>query len=149
MFREAIGTHGVYPQPIGSVGLSRVDVRDIADAAVNVLTGPGHEDQTYPLVGPDVLTGETTAATYSRHLGRTVHYRGDDLDAWAEQARAALPDWLVRDLRTMYEYFQRQRLVATDADLAAVRRALGREPRRFNDFAAELADQIKRDQPGH
>jgi hypothetical protein len=29
-----------------------------------------------------------------------------------------------------------------------VRRALGREPRRFDDFAAELADQIQRDQPG-
>jgi uncharacterized protein YbjT (DUF2867 family) len=147
LFREAIGAYGVYPQPIGSVGLSRVDVRDIAHAAVNALTGPGHEGQTYPLVGPDVLTGEATAAVYSRHLGREIRYGGDDLDAWAEQARAALPDWLVRDLRTMYEHFQHQGLVATDADLAAVRRALGREPRRFEDFAAELADQIRRDQP--
>jgi uncharacterized protein YbjT (DUF2867 family) len=148
MFQEAIGAYGVYPQPIGSVGLSRVDVRDIASAAVNALTGPGHDGQTYPLVGADVLTGDATAAFYSRHLGRQVRYGGDDLDAWAEQARAALPDWLVRDLRTMYEHFQHQGLVATDADLAAVRRALGREPRRFDDFAAELADQIKRDQPG-
>ena len=72
---------------------------------------------------------------------------GDDLDAWAEQVRAALPDWLVRDLRTMFEHFQHRGLVATDADLAAVRRALGREPRRFEDFAAELAGQIRRDQP--
>jgi uncharacterized protein YbjT (DUF2867 family) len=130
------------------VGLSRVDVRDIADAAVDALTGPGHEGQTYPLVGPDVLTGEATAAVYSRHLGRAVRYGGDDLDAWEDQARQALPDWLVRDLRIMFKHFQRLGLVATDADLAAVRRALGREPRRFDAFAAELANQIKRDQPG-
>ncbi len=32
-FQEAITRHGVYPLPIGPVGLSRVDVRDIADAA--------------------------------------------------------------------------------------------------------------------
>jgi hypothetical protein len=47
----------------------------------------------------------------------------------------------------MFEHFQHQGLVATYADLAAVRRALGREPRRFEDFAAELAVQIRRDQP--
>jgi uncharacterized protein YbjT (DUF2867 family) len=145
--RDAIAAFGVYPQPIGSVGLSRVDVRDIADAAVNALTQPGHEGQTYALVGPDVLTGEATAAVYSRLLGREVRYGGDDLDAWAEQARGAMPDWLVRDLRTMFEHFQRYGLVATDADLAAVRRALGREPRRFEDFASEFATEIERDQP--
>jgi uncharacterized protein YbjT (DUF2867 family) len=127
--------------------LSRVDVRDIAQAAVNALTEPGHEGQTYPLVGPDVLTGEATAAVYSRHLDREIRYGGDDLQTWAEQARAALPDWMVRDLCAMFEHFQRHGLVATDADLAAVRRALGREPLRFEDFAAELAGQIRRDQP--
>jgi uncharacterized protein YbjT (DUF2867 family) len=147
--RDAIAAFGVYPHPIGSVGLSRVDVRDIAQAAVNALTQPGHEGQTYALVGPDVLTGEATAAVYSRLLGREVRYGGDDLDAWAEQVRGALPDWLVRDLRTMFEHFQRHGLVATDADLASVRRALGREPRRFEDFAAELAVQIQRDQTRH
>jgi hypothetical protein len=29
-FREAIQSHGVYPQPMGDVGLSRVDTRDVS-----------------------------------------------------------------------------------------------------------------------
>jgi uncharacterized protein YbjT (DUF2867 family) len=126
--RDAIVGHGVYPQPIGGVGLSRVDVRDIADAAVAALTGPGHEGKTYPLVGPGVLTGEATASVYSRLLGRPVRYGGDDLDAWAEQARGLMPGWMVDDLRVMYEHFQRHGLVATEEDLTAVREALGRAP---------------------
>ena len=146
--REAIGAYGVYPQPMGSVGLSRVDVRDIAHAAVNALTGPGHEGQTYPLVGPDVLTGEATAAVYSRHLGREIRYGGDDLDAWAEQVRAG-PAGLAGP-RPPYDV----RTLPTPGAGGDGRRpgggapGPGREPRRFEDFAAELADQIKRDQPG-
>jgi uncharacterized protein YbjT (DUF2867 family) len=136
--RNAILGRGVYPEPMGGVGLSRVDVRDIADAAVAALTGPGHEGKTYPLVGPDVLTGEAVASIYGRLLGRPVRYGGDDLDAWAEQVRGMMPGWMVDDLRVMYEHFQRHGLVATEEDLSAVREALGRDPRRFEDFAAEL-----------
>jgi uncharacterized protein YbjT (DUF2867 family) len=42
--------------------LSRVDVRDIADAAVTALREQEHEG-AYPLVGSDTLTGKQTAAT--------------------------------------------------------------------------------------
>ena len=45
-YRDAILTHGVYPQPIGQVGLSRVDVRDIAEAAAIALTQDGHPGKT-------------------------------------------------------------------------------------------------------
>src|SRR6056297_850059 len=37
-FKDAILQYGVYPQPIGGVGLSRVDIRDIAEAAAIALT---------------------------------------------------------------------------------------------------------------
>jgi uncharacterized protein YbjT (DUF2867 family) len=134
---------GVYPVPIGPVGVSAVDVRDIAVAAVNALTESGHEGHTYPLAGRDCLTGEAFAAAYGRHLGRQVVYGGDDLDAWAEGVKAFMPDWLVRDIRIMFERFQRHGLAATKDDLVAVRRVLGREPRRHDDFAAELAAQVK------
>jgi uncharacterized protein YbjT (DUF2867 family) len=136
---------GVYPQPLGEVGLSGIDVGDIADAAVAALTGSGHEGRTIPLAGLDILTGPSIASTYAKHLGREVRYGGDDLDAWsARMAEHGLPDWLVRDLRAMFAHIQRHGQRATDADHEAVRRVLGREPRRFDDFAAELAETIKR-----
>ena len=59
-------------------------------------------------------------------------------------AEHGLPDWLVHDLRAMFAHIQRHGQRATDADHEAVRRVLGREPRRFDDFAAELVEKIKR-----
>ncbi len=136
---------GVYPQPLGEVGVSGIDVGDIADAAVAALTGPGHEGQTIPLAGLDILTGPSVASTYAEQLGREVRYGGDDLTVWAARmAEGGLPDWLVADLRAMFAHFQRHGLRASDADHEAVRRVLGREPRRFDDFAAALADGIRR-----
>ena len=134
---------GMYPQPLGEVGVNGVDVGDIADAAVAALTSSGHEGATIPLVGPDVLTGPSVASTYAKHLGRPVAYGGDDLDDWSDRMAEHMPDWMVADLKAMFDRFQRHGLRASDADLAAVRQALGREPRRFDDFAAELAGRIE------
>lgn len=138
-FRQALTQFGLYPQPIGGRGMSRVDVRDIADAVALALEGSGHEGRDYPLVGPDAWTGEGTAEAWGRHLGREVRYAGDDLEAWAVQAGAMMSDWLVEDLRVMYEFFQKDGLEASDEDLAACRRLLGREPRGFDGYAEETA----------
>jgi uncharacterized protein YbjT (DUF2867 family) len=67
---------------MGSAGLSRVDVRDIAEAAAVALTQPGHEGQTYDLVGPAEVIGESTAKVWSEVLGKPITYAGDDLQAW-------------------------------------------------------------------
>ena len=138
-FKQAIVDHGVYPQPYGSVGMSRVDTRDIAEALATATLEEGHEGQSYPLVGPDVVTGESTAATWSRHLGRDVRYAGDDLDAWEAQTRKIMPDWAVDDWVIMYRYFQRNGLRASDEDLRKQARILKHPPRRFDDFVKETA----------
>ncbi len=139
--QEPITRFGVYPQPIGGVGLSRVDVRDIADAAAIVLVEEGHEGKKYALVGPDILTGEDCAETWSRHMGCEIRYEGDDLDAWAEQARAMMPDWMVDDLGIMYAHFQEHGLKANDEELVELEGLLGRPPRSFDSFVAELASE--------
>jgi uncharacterized protein YbjT (DUF2867 family) len=135
--KDPILRMGIYPSPMGSVGLSRVDVRDIADATVNALLDDGHEGMRYPLAGPEVLTGADTAAAWSRGLGREIHYAGDDLDAWEEAARAMMPEWMVEDVRIMFAHFLERGLKATDEDLAFQDRVLGHAPRRFDDFVAE------------
>lgn len=133
----AIAEHGVYPQPLGSRGLNRVDVRDVAEAAVNAFTrGLGG---LVPIHGPRGLTGDDTARLYSEQLGRTVRYAGDDLDAWAaQQASAGMPGWMVHDLRVMYEYFIANGAHASGRDFAAQEHVLGHAPRTFEDFVAGL-----------
>jgi uncharacterized protein YbjT (DUF2867 family) len=138
-FREAILNYGVYPQPIGRKGLSRVDVRDIADLVVTVLTQPGHDGKAYAVAGPEALTGDAVAQTWSRRLGRPVQYLGDDLDVWAQQAKSMLPEWQVVDLCIMYRHFQQYGLIAGEDELARLRQVLGREPRRFEDFVDQTA----------
>ena len=138
-YKDAMLQYGVYPQPLGSAGLSRVDVGDIADAAVAALTSDGHSGETYDLVGPDAWTGESTAAAWSAALGREVRYAGDDLDAWEEQNLRYLPAALAYDFRMMYQFFQEHGLRASNEALARVERLIGHPPRRFEDFVAETA----------
>jgi uncharacterized protein YbjT (DUF2867 family) len=137
-FREPL-LKGIYPQPIGNVGLSRVDVRDIAEAAAIALTSSGHEGQSYDLVGPDVHTGESTAQVWARALNRSVAYAGNDLDVWEEQSLQYMPDWLVFDFRAMYEFFQEKGLKASAEAIERQTRLLGHAPRSFGAFAAETA----------
>ena len=142
-FAAVIAGNGVYPQPIGNAGTSRVDVRDIAGAAFNALTRREHRNRAYPLVGPDILTADQVAAIYSKHLGREVRYAGDDLDVWAAEVARMLPGWLVEDLRIMYAHFQKHGLKAASGELALCETVLGRPPRSFESWVAEVAPSWK------
>lgn len=132
--REAIVANGIYPQPIGNRGVNRVDVHDIADAAVSALTEPGHNGRIYNICGPENLTGNEVAKVYSRYLGREVRYAGDDLNKWAEEASKMLPDWMVHDFRIMYEFFQRHGFVVPNDDP----RIVHHDPRPFDEFVSAI-----------
>ena len=138
-FKDAMLAYGVYPQPLGGAGISRVDVRDIAEAAAIALTEDGHAGQIYNLVGPRPCTGTGTAEAWSRALGKTIAYAGDDLDAWEQQSLEYLPAWMVFDFRLMYAFFQERGLKATAADIERQTKLLGHAPRSFEDFTAETA----------
>lgn len=142
-FRQPLMEFGVYPNPLGSVGLNRVDVRDIATAAVTALTEDGHEGEHYPVVGPEVWTGESSAQAWSAALGSGVIYGGDDVERWAQAASAMMPDWLVADLKIMFVDFQERGLLASDDDFARQRLLLGRDPIPFERFATEVAGMWK------
>ena len=137
--KDAIMQYGIYPLPIGERGLNRVDVRDIAECAVNTLMKSGHENETYEVHGPDTLTGEAIARTYTRHLGREIRYNGDDLNAWAENAKNMMPEFLIADMRIMYEFFQANGMIAPKDELEKMKKLLGKEPRSFDAFVKEIA----------
>jgi NAD(P)H dehydrogenase (quinone) len=48
---------------------------DIADVAVAVMTGDGHEGQTYEVTGPEALTMAETAERLSAVIGRKISYQ--------------------------------------------------------------------------
>jgi uncharacterized protein YbjT (DUF2867 family) len=137
--KTALLEYGVYPQPLGSKGVSRVDVRDIAEAAAIALTQDGHAGRTYSVVGPRPLTGTESAAVWAQTLGRPIRYAGDDLDAWEQQMLQHAPAWMVYDLKHMYAHFQEHGLAGTAEDVATLTKLLGHAPRAFEDYASETA----------
>jgi uncharacterized protein YbjT (DUF2867 family) len=136
--KSAIMQYNLYPQPIGKKGLNRVDVRDIADCAINALMKSGYESQTYEVHGPDTLTGEGVATTYTKHLGREIHYGGDDLDVWAEKSKGMMSEFLISDMRIMYQFFQNNGMIASKDDIEKMENLLGRKPRNFDEFVKEI-----------
>ncbi|NOT33071.1 MAG: NmrA family NAD(P)-binding protein [Candidatus Eisenbacteria bacterium] len=138
-FKDVMLQYGVYPQPLGGTGVSRVDVRDIGEAAAIALTQNGHQGKTYDLVGPRGMTGIETASIWSKALGREIRYGGDDLDAWEKANAPYLSAPMLYDFRLMYLHFQTRGLLATADEVATLTRVLGHAPRDFESFADETA----------
>ncbi len=140
-FRPMLTGPGVYPQPLGPVGVSHVDCDDIAAVAARCLMEEGHAGRTYAVVGPEAHTGEENAAIWAEALDRPIDYIGDDLDRWAAQMAEHMPDWLVEDLVVMYRHFIEHGLLATEDDLAGTRQLLGRHPKSYGKWVAETAER--------
>ena len=147
-FKDAMLQHRVYPQPIGSIGVARVDVRDIAEVAAIALTTEGLQGRTVNLPGPASWTGTSTAEAWSRALGKTVVYPGEDMDAWEKETLRVMPPWFAFDIRNMYEHFQKEGLRATPEEIESLTTILGHAPRRFEDFVRETAEAWTRSPSG-
>lgn len=111
----AIG-EGTLPMPLTDQRLAPVDARDIADAAVAILTSPGeHRGRVYDLTGPESLTFDDIAGRLSDALGTTVIHVAPPLEAVvARLAAAGAPEWQQRHLAEAMTLF------AADGSVAAV-----------------------------
>ena len=143
-FEEPLTQAGLYVSPVGEKGVSMVDVRDIADAAVIELLRRDRASAALPRVmfelsGPDALTGASVAAIWAGVLGREVRYAGGDLDVFENAVKVRAPAWLAYDLRAMMHRYQTDGTVATPADIDRLTTLLGRPPRNYLDFARETA----------
>src|ERR1700692_1196795 len=137
--KDALTQAGIYPMPLGNVGVSAVDIRDIAEATAIVLTSDGHAGKTYNLNGPGVLSGPKAASIWGDLLGKEIRYGGDDMDAFEEQMRNRAPSWSAFDVRMMFEGYLERGFVAEDGDLETLTKLLGHGPRRYEDFARETS----------
>jgi uncharacterized protein YbjT (DUF2867 family) len=137
--RDPLTKAGIYPMPLGQVGISAVDIRDIAEATAIALTSDGHFSKTYNLNGPEVLSGPKTASIWSGLLGKEIRYSGDDMDAFEEQLRKRAPSWSAFDIRMMFQGYLERGFVAGAGDIETLTKLLGHKPRRYEDFAKETA----------
>jgi uncharacterized protein YbjT (DUF2867 family) len=117
--------------------ISHVDVRDIAAVAVKALTEPGHEGKAYTLNGPEALTYDDIAAELSKALGRPIsHISIPPQDLKAAMLSEGMPEVLADRLLDLERFYLEGKAAAETSDIATV---LGRDPRRFADYARETA----------
>jgi uncharacterized protein YbjT (DUF2867 family) len=117
-----------------------IDARDIAAAAVKVLTSAGHEGKVYPLTGKEAITYADVAARLSKALGKPVKY----VNLTPEQFKgglvgAGLPEWLANDYVTMHKAQAAGYMGTVDPSLGTL---IGKV-RTFDDFVATYAPAFK------
>jgi len=137
--KDPLTKAGIYPMPLGTVGISAVDIRDIAEAAAIALTTDGHYGKTYNLNGPEVLSGPGIASIWSRLLGKEIRYPGENMDDFEEQMRDQAPSWSAFDIRMMFQGYLERGFTAGRGDLETLTELLGHSPRRYEDFARQTA----------
>ncbi len=145
-FKAPLTEAGIYPVPLGTPGISAVDVRDIAEAAAIALTTDGHEGKTYNLVGPELISGPGAAALWSKLLGRPVRYGGEDMESYEQQLRRVLPAWSAFDFRMMFQGYLERGFAAEAGDIETLTALLGHAPRRYEDFARETVTDWQKQQ---
>ncbi len=87
--RADIRDRGEIWAPAGQGRTSFIDVRDVAEAAVRVLTEPGHERRAYALTGTGAFSLNEVAAILTEALDHAVVYRNPGIIAFLRHIRAA------------------------------------------------------------
>src|ERR1700676_3115996 len=138
-FKDILTKMSVYPNPLALVGISAVDIRDIAEATAITLMSDKHFGRTYNVNGPAILSGPKAALIWSKALGKEIRYVGDNLDTFEEQMRKRAPSWAAFDIRMMFQGYLERGFVAEAGDIETLTDLLGHAPRRYEDFARETA----------
>ncbi|MEW5809167.1 MAG: NAD(P)H-binding protein [Actinomycetota bacterium] len=124
--------------PAGDVGEPFIDLEDVADVAVRVLTEPDrHVGRVYELTGPRSITFADAVALISRASGRSISYRritaAEYVDALVTHGvdRAA-----AEHVAEMFALMDRGLIADPTDDVAHV---LGRPARTFEDYVVRVA----------
>jgi uncharacterized protein YbjT (DUF2867 family) len=97
------GAAGVIRGPAGDGRVAMVARDDIADVAVAVLLGDGHERATYDITGAALHTMAEYAAELAEVSGRGVTFQDETIEqAWQSRASYGAPDWEVEGWITSY-----------------------------------------------
>ncbi|MFJ5551888.1 NmrA family NAD(P)-binding protein [Streptomyces sp. NPDC093225] len=135
LLAPGIAAAGVVHGALGGARCNYVDVRDIGDAAAEVLTRPESAGGTYPLTGGRAYSHPELVSLLGELLGRPVRYVDlgpSELHAHLVD-RAGMPDWLAAHVVEI----QQLAVAREEAPDDAFRRLVGRAPRTLEDFLVE------------
>ena len=128
---------GELAAPAGDVADPFIDADDIADVAAAALTEQGHAGQLYEVTGPRLLTFADAVGEIAKAAGRDIRY----VPVSSEQFLSGLiGEGVPADFATALTDLFSEVLDGRSSYLSdGVKRALGREPKDFRDYAREAA----------
>jgi len=130
-----------FSMPMGQGRVGIIDVRDVARFVLSVLTQPGHENKTYEITGPELVSFHDIARQLSAATGRTIRY----IDIAPETFRRVLAQWMPDDwqVEAVAQLFaliaQDQGALVNDVYRQATGRAPGTLRQFFQDYAPAFA----------
>ena len=113
---------------------SLVDVRDVADAAVALLTEDGLDGGTFEAAGPEPLTAPRIAALLADRLGREVRAVDAVPDGPVPPVGNTSGEYAAHCLRRMFDHYRAHGFVGSPRVLEAL---LGRPVRTFAEHLAQ------------
>ncbi|MCA3710192.1 MAG: NmrA family NAD(P)-binding protein [Phenylobacterium sp.] len=129
---------GALYAPRGDGATAVIDVRDIADVAVEVLTHPAaHAGQSYTLTGPENLTDAQMVSAIARQIGRDVRYVDVPETAAVDSlTRMGSPPQVIEWLMSLNHVIKQGWAAGVSPVVETI---TGRPPRNLADFVRENA----------
>ena len=136
MAAQTIASDGNMYWPIKDGKIAMIDVRDVVDASLAVLTGSGHEGKTYTLTGPAAISFHDVAGTFTKILGKNVNY----VDVPGEAAKESMvsmgvPEWVAMGFVELFEGFSEGFAENVQDGMVAL---TGKPGRSFEQFANDF-----------
>jgi len=94
-----------------------LNVKDIGEIAANILTTSGHERKAYNVTGPELLSGQNIADTFSHITGRNVAYVSPDENTTLQSLLGAgWPEWQAKGALELFEVFASNQAAVVSPD---------------------------------
>jgi uncharacterized protein YbjT (DUF2867 family) len=144
LLKAAISQHHRYGTPIGSIGVTMVDIRDVAEiASLELLRRERSADplptEIIEVVGPEAFTGQGLASLWSDVLGKPVTYVGDELEDVERAMRQAMPAASAYALNVVFRGILREGVLGAPGAADRIAKMLGRPLRTYRAFAETMA----------
>ena len=142
----AIVSKGALILPMEDARIASIDIGDIAEVAVSVLTNSSsHEGKIYPITGPEALSMTEVAEKLSTATGKAIHY----VNVTPEEARSTnlangMPPYMADAL---FELFAERRKGKESQVSSVIPTVFGWQATRFDEFAARNAAILRGEEP--
>lgn len=132
---------GMVAFPEGPGKTSFVDVRDVAEVAIQALTETGHLHRTYRLTGPDGMTFSSAAERISAVLGREIPFVGITPDQMRDALLAQGAEQWYAEMNAEMTFAVRMGMSFNPSN--DVEFLLGRKPRSIETYITDHADTMR------